>query len=355
MNNFLSLVILYLIGVGGYFAFKKLNLPLPALLGSLAITSVIALLGLFPQAPTGGMSAICKIVMGIIVGRRINRQSVKILRKIVYPALLVSIWMVLLSIFLGFLLTWLSGVPLSTGLIGAATGGVNEMAIFAISMHYDAATVTIISATRLVTVLVLTPWLATKWTENLNGGARKNSTEAKDAEITLLTKKITGNGICLLMICSVFGGYLFEMLKVPAGFMLGSFFFSGLFSLVSDMSWNIPPAAVNAAQIGLGIAIGEYFGPQQMRYLLDIRFIASLAACTAFSIMATLTCAFLLQKITKWDPLTCLLSTSPGGLSQMIVVSEEMNADSLIVGILHLARYLVIVSCMPVIIKLVLT
>jgi membrane AbrB-like protein len=106
-----------------------------------------------------------------------------------------------------------------------------------------------------------------------------------------------------------------------------------------------------AAQIGLGIAIAERFGPQQLARLANARFFASLIACTSISLAGTVLLAYFLHKGTKWDPLTCLLSTSAGGLTQMIAVSEEMKADSLIVGILHLTRYLVIVYCMPIIIR----
>jgi membrane AbrB-like protein len=271
-----------------------------------------------------------------------------------FPAALVSVWMVLLSVFLGFSLARMSGIPLSTALIGAATGGVNEMAVFALSMNYDAATITIISVTRLVVVLVLTPWLAEKWTARLARGSLGKTRPRIAPAAAGARKSVTPAGICALAILSVAGGFLFERLKIPAGFMLGSMFFAGAYFLASDAGIEMPDLAVHAVQIGLGIAIAERFGSEQLAYLSNPRFAASLFACTALSLAATLILAFLLQKTTKLDPLTCLLSTSAGGLSQMILVSEEMKADSLTVSVLHLARYLVIVYCMPVIIKLIL-
>jgi membrane AbrB-like protein len=355
MNGYAGLILIYIVGTAGYIAFSKIKMPLPALLGSLTFTAVLAFTNLFPDCPVGEMSAICKIVMGILVGRRINRKSMNLLRGMVLPAIFISVWMIVLSILSGFLMARISSIPLSTGLVGTTTGGVNEMAIFALSMNYDVATVTIISVTRLITVLALTPWLAKRWARRLSGDANYEGggTPARSKiSDSISSTKITFFGICILTACSVFGGYLFEFFKVPAGFMLGSLFFSGIFTMISDFDYDIPVYIVNAVQIGLGIAIAKYFGPEQLGYLTNPRFITSLLICTAFSISATLVLALLVQKATKWDPLTCLLSTSAGGLTQMTVVSEEMGADSLAVGILHLTRYLVIVSCMPVIIKL---
>lgn len=355
MAGFSGLFLLYAVGVFGYLAFKRMRLMLPALLGSITAATILALSGCLPLAPTGQMSSVCKVVMGMMVGRRLNRNSVRMLGRLLGPAVLISVWMIALSVVGGYLLAHMAGLPLSTALIASSAGGVSEMAIFALSMNYDAATITIISVSRLVAVLVVTPWVAKRWSERMRARAQGEAIYAKpgycDVDgIPLMSRCETA----VLALLSLAGGWLFDRLGTPAGFMVGALFISGLLSLLSGKLCRFSPKVLAAAQIGIGVTIAQQFGPEQLAYLGNPRFVLSILFCGAFSILATLTLGVILQRMTGWDPLTCLLSTCAGGLSQMVVVSEEMKADSLTIGILHLARYLAIISCMPFLIRFLL-
>jgi membrane AbrB-like protein len=158
-----------------------------------------------------------------------------------------------------------------------------------------------------------------------------------------------------MALMSAAGGWLFDAYGVPAGFMLGALCTSGAFSLISGRTYEISPRVVTVAQIGLGLAIAERFGPEQIGYLTDAKFLTALVSCNVLVTALNLLLAVILQKMTGWAPLTCLLSTCAGGLSQMVVVAEEMKADSLTIGVLHLTRYIAIISTMPFIIRLMLS
>lgn len=349
-----ALLWVYVLGFVGCLIFRKLNLPLPSLLGSITLVALLAVAGYFPAtAPIDALSAVCKVSLGAMMGRRLNRRALGMLSKMIAPALLISVWMVVLSLLVGVLLSHLSGLPLETALLGSTAGGVSEMAIFALSRNYDVATITIIGVTRLIAVLVLTPWLAKKWTDRLSPGEIV-LTDAERAYIDAKPVKMTRTNIAFVVVAAFAGGFLFDYLGVPAGLMIGALVGSGLVTLVTGRDYNFPPRLLAASQIGIGIAIAQQFGPEQIIYLTDLRFLVSVVVSNAFSISGTLLLAYVLQKMTKYDPLTALLSTSAGGLGQMVAVAEEMHADSLTIGMLHLARYLAIISCMPVIITLLL-
>ena len=352
-NEIAAIFFLYAMGTAGCITFKKLNLPLPGLLGSLIVTAILAVAGLFPEAPIYEMSSVCKIILGIVIGCRINRESVRLLSGMIFPALLVSVWMVVLSVFMGFFISWLSGMPLSTTLTGAATGGISEMAIFAMSMNYDVATSTMLQVFRLVVVLALTPWIVKKGAEKL--GYVNDEAQSHDNELPAVQMlNISKGGILALAAVSATGGFLFEALHIPAGFMLGSLFFTSIYFLVSNRRMKMHNYILYAVQIGLGISIAEHFKPGQFTFQAGGSFLLSVFACIVITLIGSTLLAFILYKLTGWDPLTCLLSTSAGGITQMTLVSEEMKADSLKVGMLHLVRYLAIIYCMPIIIKLIL-
>lgn len=345
----LNLLFLTILGAIGWHLFRFLRLPLPALLGSLTVTAFLSICGFFPSnAPVDAMSLFCKIAIGIMMGRRINRESLKMIRQIAPSAVLVSVWMILLSIASGKLLALLADIPLSTALIGCTTGGVSEMAIFALAKNYDVATITIIQTFRLAGTLALTPWLAKKWSKRLDlkepriaaaGDVRKKSGQT--------TGGFSGREMLILVLLAAASGLIAQALGVPAGAMLGALALSGAFCVAFNKTYAFPPKLTAAAQIGIGIAVGQQFGPSQIIILTNARFLFSVVVSTGFIVAGMLGLSYVLHKMTRWPPLTCLLSASAGGMTQMVVVAEEMNADTLTIGILHLARYLAIVSYMP--------
>ncbi|MDR1483173.1 MAG: AbrB family transcriptional regulator [Synergistaceae bacterium] len=350
MTSVISLIFLFSVGSAGYIVFKKARLPLPALLGSMTAAAVLAMAGRYPNAPISAVSSACKVIMGLIMGRRLNRSSLALLRHAIKPALVVSVWMVLLSIFGGILFSRMSGLPMSTSLIGSSMGGISEMAVFALSMNFDAATVTIMGVSRLVAVLVITPWIAEKWSKRLE----KKRVSGGDCKTPNLNPggqdraaRMSGREVGCMSILSIAGGFAFESVGIPAGYMLGAVFMSGAFSLVSGRTFTIPPRIMAAAQIGIGLEIARQFGPEQIGYFTNARFLITLIVSNILTNALNLLLSLIIRKMTGWDPLTCLLSTCAGGLSQMVIVAEEMNADPLTIGILQLTRYLAIVSCLP--------
>lgn len=354
MSGFLALVWLCMLGTIGYWAFRRARLPMPALLGSLTATAVLALAGRYSAAaPVGVLSAVCKVVLGAMMGRRLHRGAVGMLRRLVVPALMIAVWMICLSVSGGYLLSYLSGLPLSTAMIGAATGGVSEMAIFALSMNYDVATITMIGVSRLVFVLAFTPWLARCWAERTprEPGIAEAGPRAHSAGLGPVHPAF----VMAFAGAAAAGGLLFNRAGVPAGFMLGALFATGGLSLAANRVCALPNWIVRAAQVGIGVTIGGQFGPEQWAFFTAPRFLLSLVACGLYTVSASVALAWLVRRVSGLDPLVCLLSCSAGGLTQIVVIAEDMGADSLTIGVLHLARYLAIVSCMPFLIRFLLS
>jgi|GEM_PF-618941 len=352
---FLSFIILAFSGAIGCKIFRRLRLPLPALLGSLTITSIIAVCGYFPaNAPVDRMTLFCKIAIGIMVGRRINRESLIMIRKLAYPAILVSVWMILLSLASGYFLAFIADIPLSTALIGCTTGGVSEMAIFALSKNYDVATITLIQTFRLVGALALTPWLARKWSAKLGGDSGDMPIGGAKNDRALRVARFSRAEMAVLVALSGAASLFVSNLGVPAGAMLGALAASGAMCVIMNKTYSFPPRITMAAQIGIGIAVGKQFGPSQISTLTDARFLFAVGVSTAFIMAGMLLLSWILHKMTRWPPLTCLLSASAGGMTQMVVVAEEMKADSLTISILHLARYLTVISYMPFLVSFLL-
>ena len=63
--------------------------------------------------------------------------------------------------------------------------------------------------------------------------------------------------------------------------------------------------------------------------------------------------AALLNRFTALDYSTALFSSTPGGISEMAILSEEMGVDSFKVSVLHTCRLFFVIAFFPVINKFV--
>jgi len=64
-------------------------------------------------------------------------------------------------------------------------------------------------------------------------------------------------------------------------------------------------------------------------------------------ILAGLLLSWILYKITDWNYITCLLVSSPGGLTQMSLIADEVGADPLMVSVLHTVRLISVLAVLP--------
>ena len=340
MKEWILLLPLLGCGYAGYRVFRLLKFPLPALLGSLFATGALSLLGYFPHVSISEISFIAKVALGAMLGRRLDRNSLKLLRTLIVPACLICVWMLGFSFFSGWLLNRISSLPLSTTLIGSAPGGVSEMAVFAMSQGYDVATITFIQVFRLIFVLLLTPLIARHW-------SAKHPHIVTPSPIPVTATAPKAN-VPMVILFACLGGWLGVQLKIPAGDMLGSMMGTALVGLSTGKEIPFPAWVRNGAQIGIGLSIAQRLGPESLTQLRPL--LLPLIAPTFLIVISSLLLAVVLQRLTRWDMLTCLLSTSAGGLSQMIVIAEETEADSLTVGVLHTARFLSVISLMPILV-----
>ena len=61
----------------------------------------------------------------------------------------------------------------------------------------------------------------------------------------------------------------------------------------------------------------------------------------------------ILHKTTGLDLSTALFSAAPGGLTDMVIMSESFGAQTHIVALLHLIRLTTVLTVLPIVIKFV--
>lgn len=145
---------------------------------------------------------------------------------------------------------------------------------------------------------------------------------------------------------AVCGGALFVLLGVPLPWTLGPIAAIALYSFKTGRRLYWPIKIRNASLILFGYAMGRPFTTETGAKIMDnlpLMFLATLVTVTA-----GLLAGYISYKKTGLSLSTCLLGCVPGGLSQMVVLAEEMkDTDQTAVTIMQTIRMLSVVFTVP--------
>ncbi|WP_176483708.1 MULTISPECIES: AbrB family transcriptional regulator [Bacillus] len=147
------------------------------------------------------------------------------------------------------------------------------------------------------------------------------------------------------MAIGVIGGYIFFLLNLPLPWVLGALSFILVWQGVTKREVYWPNILKNSGFMILGIYFGLYFtmdtfytiGPYIFPYLLST--IVLIACSIAVAIY-----------VTKWiqvDKVTSVFGSIPGGLSEMVIASEALNAKTSYVVIFQTVRLMTVLFTVP--------
>jgi membrane AbrB-like protein len=146
------------------------------------------------------------------------------------------------------------------------------------------------------------------------------------------------------LIIGTAGGALFAYFKLPLAWMIGAMVFTTVATLLGlplVMSrWiRAPMVAI------LGVMLGSAFTPA-----IAARLPEWIPTIAALGLYVAVTCGVLqlyFRKIGGFDRTTAFFSSSPGGLSEMVLVGGAMGGDERIISLVHGARVLLVVMVVP--------
>ena len=146
------------------------------------------------------------------------------------------------------------------------------------------------------------------------------------------------------------GGIIGMKLKLPAGALFGAMVSTAIYNLLSNKGY-VPPQANTILQIVLGATIGLNFTMGTLKGLGSIFFSAlvMVVGLLAFSLIL----GWLIHRFTGMDLITALFSASPGGLSNIVLISDAYGAQAHVVALLHTLRMISVVVFMPLIVKFI--
>jgi membrane AbrB-like protein len=145
------------------------------------------------------------------------------------------------------------------------------------------------------------------------------------------------------------GALLFERLKVPAGALIGAMVGVAAVNLMGLGTVTAPGWLRFAALASIGWVLGQQFDTDTLRTVRSA-LLPTLLVVTA--LMGTgLLLAWLLG-LMGFDAPTAFLAASPGGISQMAIISAEVGADPVVVATVHLVRITAVLLSAPFLVRL---
>ncbi|TCN25182.1 AbrB family transcriptional regulator [Mesobacillus foraminis] len=142
------------------------------------------------------------------------------------------------------------------------------------------------------------------------------------------------------------GGLIFTLLHWPLVWMLGPLSAVLIWKLASRRTLFWPVSFRNGGQVLLGYSMGLSFTSESARQIA--RQLPSMAIITILMVACGLGVALLAARWTGISIQSAVMGTTPGGLSQMVVLSEEIKgAEPTIVTFMQTIRMLTVIFIVP--------
>ncbi|MBD1870311.1 AbrB family transcriptional regulator [Cyanobacteria bacterium FACHB-471] len=291
-----------------------------------------------------------QLLVGLTIGLSLQHNNLNILPSQFLIFLGLPLFLMLSGAAIGWVYSRLEKIDLLSGLLATTPGNIGVMASIAADYSKNTALVSLVQLTRFTTVIFVIPIIA--------NAAVPRSTHNAVAAVIQKVVAVSWFDLCiacLLLAITLVVVYLGNKLKIPMAAFLCAIAVGLLFDaflLVSPISIDFQlPALFNLiGQILLGVTIGEYWGLNPKLSFATI--IRSLLPVVLMVITAFLA-ALLIQCLTGWNWLTCVLVTAPGGSPEMIWIALTLHQDTDVVTAAHVIRLLTINLSLPLLLALV--
>lgn len=341
MDLLFFLLTLAVAAVGGLIA-VKLKVPAGAMVGSMAaviIFNVVTEKGFFYT----DLRTVLQLISGAFIGCKVGKEDIFALRKVIWPTVILIISMVTLNLFFGAVIAGVSELDVPTALFATTPGGVADMALISEELGANPGYVAILQVFRLLIIFVFCPPIFKKimnrkygeLTRKVNSPENEKPKEKKPFDLKQFA--------VLLAVCALCG-MLFKVIGVTAGAMIGSML-GGAILTVFTKKVSFPKFIRTALQIFSGAFIGIRMNKESLMHMDDL--IIPILIMTVGILMFVFATSFIMHRITGLDYPTCMFASTPGGLQEMSLLSEELGADTVKVAVMQTMRLIFVVSFFP--------
>lgn len=335
------------IAILGGFIFYRMKIPAGAMIGAIIFTASFNLfteMGAFPQE----CKFIVQAIAGGFIGQRITKNDLYELRGIFGAGILVFLWMAGYTLLVGGIMSLVTELDLATALVSAMPAGLSDIAIISTDVGADPVQSTVMQMARMLFSVIALPQLGFKICERSKCAPTDCEPEKlpgyKPPEVK--TPKNAAMTISLSLISGVLG----KISGVPAGAMVASVFTVAALNVKTERGY-LPKKLRLFAQCIAGAIIGAQITMSDIKNMRGL--MLPIAILVVSLVFCNYVCAWILHRVCKIDIPTSIFASIPAGMSDMALISTDMGGDAPKTAVLHLVRYVGILSIMPSVIKFI--
>jgi membrane AbrB-like protein len=138
------------------------------------------------------------------------------------------------------------------------------------------------------------------------------------------------------LVAALAGAALLTLLKMPAGPLIGAMLAVGILKITGLPTLDIPSGGRFVIYCAVGWLLGQTITAEALVELRQA--VVPILVCVLLFIVFGLLLAYALWRFADFDVYTAFLSTAPGGIAQMGVLSAESKANAPLVLTVHVLR-----------------
>ncbi|GGJ82157.1 membrane protein [Lentibacillus kapialis] len=341
MNKWLAFAEAIVVALVGVAVFSVMNIPLPWLIGSLAAVAAWSITTQRKLYWPFTFRKIAMVLLGYLIGTSFTKNTLIEMGNHIPSMIVITVLTVIFSLMLGFLFSKLTGLDLSSCMIGSIPGGLSQIMVLLDEIKGLNQTVIMFLQSMRVMVIVIVVPMVTVYIFGDEAGAELSGMGTSSITWT----EMPWYAFLLYPLLMASGAWLFSRLRIPTALLLGPMVLTIVMTFIGLPTPELPIEFINLAQIFIGAHIGLQMNP---RDLSDWKRITGYTAITiAVLVLFGLILGYGLTILYKLPITTALLSTSPGGMVEMGLTAVAVGGNVSVVTSYQLFRLLFIMFFVP--------
>lgn len=152
-----EMLLLTAAGAVGWFVGAVLRFPGAQLVGPMVASAIIHITGLSAAKPPQELIIVSQLVLGAYIGARYVGERLATVRAAVFHAMGHVSLMLAVSALIALVLNWQFDLPVVTGFLSFAPGGMSEIGLIALALGLDVGFIATIHVTRSLTIASVAP------------------------------------------------------------------------------------------------------------------------------------------------------------------------------------------------------
>lgn len=294
-----------------------------------------------------------QICLGAMSGSRVGRKELGDMKKLIVPILLMFCVCMVLNIAFGLAVVKTTSMDISTALLSITPGGATDMIFVAADIGADTGMVGVMQSLRMVfsnCVLTILFVAMIERHDRRHGAAGQHKRAQAGSGAAGSKPDNYALRVAAMYAVAACGGLLFRKLGVPGGTLVGAMIFTVVFNCIRGKT-PYPVIVKKYQQVitGAYIGVGITAATLSMIPSVAVGMLLSIVDIMVYVLLMSL----ILRKTARMDYGTSLLCSTPGGIGEVSILSEELGTDTATVAVMNTARMILVVATFPAVMELV--